>query len=163
MRNVVLTLVGLNAAICTGRAHAEPPRRIAKVTAPDLVAPSSNERQEALVGQADTNDDGRVTATELEGFVVRYVRRQIAARFARLDRNRDGVVTKSEVPTMNGARFARFDRDGDAKLVASELERALLPLALKRCHTVFWRLDKDRDGAITANERNVADERQARR
>ena len=166
MRTLVFALVGLCTAVSGGRAHADPPRRVAKaLPAPDLESsrPAPTSTVESLLGEADSDGDGRVTGSELEAFVLSHVQRQIAARFQRLDRNHDGLVARGEVSTMNAARFARFDVNGDLRLVASELERVIRSQALGRCRSVFTRLDLDRDGAISAFEREAGDARQARR
>lgn len=166
MRTLVLALFGLCTAVTSGRAHADPPRRVAK-TSPesDLGAYRSAAKAtfDTLLGQADTDGDGRVTGAELEAFVLTHVKQQITSRFQRLDRNKDGVVDSSEVPTMDAARFARFDVNRDRRLVPAELERVIHTQALSRCRSVFARLDLDRDGAISAFEREAGESRLARR
>src|SRR5215213_1602188 len=69
LRTLILALVGLCTAVSGGRAHADPPRRVAKaLPAPDLessrTAPTST--VESLLGEADSDGDGRVTGSELE-------------------------------------------------------------------------------------------------
>jgi len=105
-----------------------------------------------LVREADSDGDERVTGTEFEKFVLSLVAKEVEARFQRLDRNRDGLITRSEVPTMDPARFLRFDRNRDARLTPSELERVLGRQAESRCHAVFARMDLDRDGVLSAAE-----------
>jgi hypothetical protein len=166
LRSLVLAFVGFCTTLSAGRAHADPPRRVAKASPEsDLGAYRAAPKPsfEAVLGRADADGDGRVTGAELEAFVLSRVKLQIAARFRRLDRNQDGLVARSEVPTMDGARFARFDVNGDQRLVAAELERVIRSQALARCRSVFARLDLDRDGAISAFEREAGDHRQARR
>jgi hypothetical protein len=107
-------------------------------------------RYARLVASADANDDGEVSDAELLSLVREYVGQQVTARFARLDRNGDGQVTRSEVPNMAAARFARFDADGDGAFTARELGLILQAQAMERCRSVFVRLDTDRDGRLSA-------------
>jgi Ca2+-binding EF-hand superfamily protein len=161
LRNVVLTLVGLSVSVSAGRAHADPPRRIARsAPMPELgrVAQEPKVAYGVLVDAADTDGDERVTATELESFVLRQVEKQVESRFRRLDRNRDGLVRHAEVPKMDKERFARFDLNRDDSLSMAELERVLDRQALSRCHSVFARLDLDRDGVISSADRERAEE-----
>ena len=155
MRKVVLTLVGLSVAVSAGRAHADPPRRIASTAPlPDLrrLAEEPSAGYSVIVGVADSDGDERVTGTELQKFVLLHVRKQVESRFRRLDRNRDGQITPAEVPTMDRQRFVRFDLNRDDRLTSSELESVVRRQALSRCHEVFARLDLDRDGVISATE-----------
>jgi Ca2+-binding EF-hand superfamily protein len=134
------------------RAGAQPsggkPAVLAKTAAP---APSEADAATytRLLGAADTDQDARVSASELESFVLGEVRRQVAFRFQRLDRNRDGKVTSREVPTMEPARFRRFDADSDGSFTTSELTRVLLEQAIARSQAVLARLDHDGDGMLS--------------
>jgi Ca2+-binding EF-hand superfamily protein len=85
--------------------------------------------------------------------VLASVEREVTSRFQRLDRNRDGAITRAEVPTMDPARFARFDLNGDARLVSSELGSVVRHQALSRCRDVFARMDLDQDGVISLDDR----------
>jgi Ca2+-binding EF-hand superfamily protein len=157
LRSFVLALVGLSAALCHGRAHAESPRRVAKSSPTPEVGRSGVHPKpdvDTLLRAADSNGDGQVTGRELEAFVLPHVEKQVQSRFQRLDRNHDGVIVPAEVPTMDRARFARFDLNGDQELVSSELGQVIRSQVLARCRAVFARMDRDRDGAITASERS---------
>lgn len=81
-------------------------------------------------------------------------------RFAAMDANHDGVVTKDEMGARIAARmddappqamidtmFARLDADGDGKATAAEAEAA----AAAR----FTALDSDHDGTLTPEERRA--------
>lgn len=67
------------------------------------------------------------------------------ARFARLDKNGDGFVTKDEFPARRADRFAELDADKDGKLSRSEMVEG----ALQR----FDALDVNKDGQVTPEER----------
>jgi hypothetical protein len=112
------------------------------------------DRQDAayteLVAAADADGNEQVNADELLSVVRTYVRKQVEARFRRLDRNRDGRVTRREVPSMHASRFARFDANADGAFTVVELERAMQHQAATRCRAVFARLDVDRDGELSA-------------
>jgi hypothetical protein len=71
------------------------------------------------------------------------------ARFLRMDRNGDGVVTADEMPVRGsgGGAIARLDGDGDGKLSAAEFEARALAL--------FDRQDTDHDGRLSDDERSA--------
>lgn len=70
------------------------------------------------------------------------------ARFARLDKNGDGFITRDEVPERRADRFAELDTDKDGKVSRSEMVEG----ALRR----FDALDTNKDGQITPDERRAA-------
>jgi Ca2+-binding EF-hand superfamily protein len=147
--------VMLTAGVClvSARAGAEPkPRKpvaLAKAALPPL--PDEENRTYAeLLRAADANGDSRVSAGELERFVLRGVQEQVTLRFRRLDRNADGKVALREVPTMAPDRFRRFDVNGDGGFTAAELSKILLEQAAARCRTALARLDHDGDGTLSA-------------
>jgi hypothetical protein len=135
------------------RAAAEPgsrkPPALAKTAAP---SPPEEElgTYTRLLLAADADRDARVSASELENFVVGAVQRQVGVRFRRLDRNGDGKVAPKEVPTMAPERFRRFDANGDGSFTAPELAKVLLEQASARCGSVLARLDHDGDGTLSA-------------
>lgn len=106
----------------------------------------------ALLKAADSDRDDHVSVVELEALVQRHVQQQVQQRFSRLDRDRDGRVTKSEVPTMSAARFTRFDLDSDESFTVGELAQVMEVTAQRRCQTVVAQLDLDKDGALTARD-----------
>jgi Ca2+-binding EF-hand superfamily protein len=105
-----------------------------------------------LVASADTDADGEVSDAELTTLVREHVEKQLHARFSRLDRNRDGRVTRSEVPSMASARFARFDVNGDGAFTARELGLVLQAQAVESCRSLIVRLDTDRDGKLSVSD-----------
>ena len=137
---------------CYGAAaHAEGARQ-AKLAS---VAPEAS-RTLRLLRTADADRDARVSLVELKRFVAHQVRLQVDRRLPKLDRNRDGRVTRDEVPKMSSVRFARFDLDGDGAFTASELSGVMRAQALARCDRILVSLDMDGDGALTRSD--VADE-----
>jgi len=62
---------------------------------------------------------------------------------------------------MASERFARFDLNGDARVVASELGSVVQRQALSRCRDVFARMDLDRNGVISVEDRESAETRRA--
>jgi Ca2+-binding EF-hand superfamily protein len=153
----VATLVALGLMSICGKSSAEPKKTPRKNGADSLTESSSSlPSYEKLVAAADANGDGRVSAAELEAFVVRYVKKQVDARFRRLDRNADGRVARAEVPNMVAARFARFDANGDGAFTATELSERMVQEASERCRVVFERLDVDADGEVALADASAA-------
>ena len=95
---------------------------------------------------ADVNKDGVVTRAE---FLA-----QREKTFARLDRNGDGFIDKSDMPGRLRARqngndqlqelVARFDKDGDGRISKAEFVDGPTPL--------FDRADKDHNGELNSEE-----------
>lgn len=102
-----------------------------------------------FLAAADADADSYVTGAELKRLVEEHVIARVRARFARLDRNRDGKVTAEEVPSMDRARFARFDRNQDAAFTASELASVVRTQATQRCDRILARLDANSDGTLS--------------
>jgi len=67
-----------------------------------------------------------------------------AKRFARVDRDRDGAVTRDEYLASRRKAFAKLDVDGDGRLTFDEWAI--------RSMTKFADADHDRSGALTAQE-----------
>lgn len=153
-----LTAALVCAWCCHGAVAQAESTRQARVSPP---APKSD-RTLRVLRAADRDQDDRVSLAELKHFVEREVSRQVGERVRRLDRNGDGRVTASEVPTMDGARFARFDRNGDGAFTVRELSYVMRTQALARCGGILASLDVDRDGALTQNDVTPAPVRVAR-
>lgn len=78
-------------------------------------------RHEQKLLAADTDGDGKVSKAEFIA-TAKPGKRDPAARFAKLDRNGDGLLDKSEIGAMLVQRFKRLDTNGDG--LASAQERA---------------------------------------
>src|SRR5687768_2437599 len=106
-------LVTFGVCAFSGRASAE--HRVTNAPShakqgPSQRASESADRRDAayteLVAAADADGNEQVNANELLSVVRRYVQKQVEVRFHRLDRNRNGRVTRNEVPSMHASRFA---------------------------------------------------------
>ncbi|MDV3456428.1 EF-hand domain-containing protein [Sphingomonas sp. HF-S4] len=109
---------------------------------PVLAAPQAGD----MFAKADANGDGAVTQAE---FLA-----DVDARFAGLDANKDGKISKDERPgngERGGRMLNRLDTDGDGAISLAE-QRAQ---ATKR----FARLDTNGDGKLDQAERAAARER----
>jgi Ca2+-binding EF-hand superfamily protein len=106
---------------------------------------------------ADADGNGVLSREEMQRSSPR-----LAADFDRVDRNRDGSVSRDELAAFLQAaksrsrapgeggfaeHFRRADTDGDGGLTRAECERSLPRLAIK-----FERIDRDRDGRLTLDE-----------
>jgi hypothetical protein len=88
-------------------------------------------RRERRMLAADTDGDGRVSKTEfLAAAAQGKGRGDPARRFAKLDRNGDGMIDRPEIAAMLAHRFARLDTDGDGSLSATK--RPAARMAVKR-------------------------------
>lgn len=83
---------------------------------------------------------------------------RLDTRFARLDKNHDGVISKDEWPG-RPAVFERLDGNHDGVLSKDELEQALrqrVALVQQRVQTrvdaLFARVDRNQDGVISRDE-----------
>ncbi len=107
------------------------------------------DRVARLIQAADANADGDVTQDEFKAFR--------AKQFPRLDRNKDGVISVSDVPERlqnrmrdkveNGDVIAGFDLDGDKKVSRKEFENGPT--------RIFDNYDTDKNGVITKAEFSV--------
>jgi Ca2+-binding EF-hand superfamily protein len=108
------------------------------------------DRVARLIQAADANDDGDVSQDEFKAFR--------AKQFPRLDRNKDGEISVSDVPERlqnrirdkieNGDVLAGFDLDNDKKVTRQEFENGPTK--------IFDRYDTDKNGVITKAEFSTA-------
>ena len=147
----------------------------------------------AVLKQMDKNGDGRVSADEFPAGRGRGEGRgrggsgvgdeapaapptpdEMVATFMAFDKNKDGKLTRSEVPERMQGMFARADADRDGTLTAEEIKAAAAaqpqPTAARaggpegrrgeggreggppRVDVLFNALDRDGDGALSADE-----------
>jgi Ca2+-binding EF-hand superfamily protein len=108
------------------------------------------DRVARLIQAADADDDGDVTHDEFKAFR--------AKQFPRLDRNKDGVISISDVPerlqnrvrdkVKNGDVIAGFDLNNDKKVTRQEFENGPTK--------IFDSYDTDKNGVITKAEFSTA-------
>ncbi|HEY4075349.1 MAG TPA: EF-hand domain-containing protein [Rhizomicrobium sp.] len=128
---VIVSLVAFTASGCVGMAV----RAVAQPRKPDLAK---------MLEKADANGDGVVTAAEFT--------QARASMFARLDRNKDGYLTKDDKPRLHmrqgGDRMQEImlmlDTDGDGKISRDEFVNS--PSLL------FQRADTNHDGVVDKAE-----------
>uniref|UniRef100_A0A0N4Z1E3 EF-hand domain-containing protein n=1 Tax=Parastrongyloides trichosuri TaxID=131310 RepID=A0A0N4Z1E3_PARTI len=123
---------------------------------------------------ADANSDGQVTAEEMRAYAqARRAERQ-GARFDRLDANKDGVLDRDEfnTPRARGERGegmggrhggGRNDRGGHGGANRHGMARggeSRFPIVIadveRRANEAFARMDANRDGVLTQDERRAA-------
>lgn len=84
--------------------------------------------------------------------------------FARLDRNRDGMIDLAEMRRARDGWVAQVDRNGDGRISRDEFLAApphgrngrVSPMLRARRAKVFARIDMNRDGVIDAAEREAS-------
>jgi Ca2+-binding EF-hand superfamily protein len=69
----------------------------------------------------DSDGDNAITEAEMLTAAQARMARRIAKMFARMDRNGDGRVERSEFDDHGAARFARLDTDGDGRVSGEEI------------------------------------------
>jgi hypothetical protein len=81
-------------------------------------------RRTGALLRADTNGDGRLSASEWAAArpdkAGKAPKQDPSRKFGRLDRNRDGYLDRSEIGAFVARRFARLDANGDGVLTRSE-------------------------------------------
>ena len=73
----------------------------------------------------------------------------------RLDANQDGIVTKDEMLADVAARFAKLDTNKDDKISTEEREARMERHGPRRGHAMMQRLDADGDGAVSLAEQQA--------
>lgn len=127
------------------------------------------ERRVTRLTAVDTNRDGNLAAPEATAAMQARRAERMAARFDRLDADRNGSLTRAEFEAGHAGRAERSGRR--AERMERRLERrgpVSIEQAQSRASETFSRLDADRDGYLTAEERRAGREgmreaRQARR
>jgi len=104
----------------------------------------------------DRNRDGWVTRAEADASAPEWRRRRVDARFALLDRDRDGALSIQE-SKLAPRQFTRADRDRDQRVTPREWWTLRERHARDRDGTaalrsMFWRRDLDHDGRVTRDE-----------
>jgi Ca2+-binding EF-hand superfamily protein len=104
----------------------------------------------------DRNADGWVTRAEADASAPEWRQLRVDARFAALDRDRDGALSMRE-STFGRREFARADRDRDQRVTPREWWSLRERHARDRDGTaalrsLFWRRDLNSDGRVTRAE-----------
>lgn len=109
-------------------------------------APEGRSGKKAKMQQLDTDGNGTLSAAEVEGT-------PLAERFASIDANRDGQLSRDEMKAAHQARkaerFAARDANGDGSLSKAEVEGSKLAKH-------FARIDANGDGSLTPEEMKAA-------
>jgi Ca2+-binding EF-hand superfamily protein len=121
---------------------------------------------DARFAKIDVNGDGNLSAAELQTVEAQVIARQkaelrqaVERSFAKLDANKDGRLTLEEYraaapaitaqPAGNAAEMVKLlDADKNGKLSGAEFKRRTL--------AIFDRLDANKDGTVTIEERRKA-------
>lgn len=126
------------------------------------------QRAERLA-RLDSDRDGSVDSAEAASAMAAHRGERMTARFDRLDADRDGSVSRSEFEAAQQARVGRHG--GRAGRMQQRMERrgpVSIEQAQARAAETFARLDADRDGYLTMQERRAGreqmrEQRRARR
>jgi len=111
------------------------------------------EKAAERVMKADADGDGAVTKEELEAARARMGGQIADKLFERFDANKDGKLTKDEVPEKAAERVMKADADGDGAVTKDELQAAREKLGPRPGRTVLFRhFDRDGDGKLVASE-----------
>lgn len=158
----------LGAALCAGAAFAQAPEELEMDTTAPAATDARPNRPEAGLRRADTNRDGKVSFEELHA--VRP--ESTPERFKTLDTNGDGFLgpedrpagdrvkaKKATTPTGEGRRevmqmLMKTDANQDGKTSYAEVTTAKPGYS----KTDFDRVDRDKDGFITAADTTRAPE-----
>ncbi|WP_310533893.1 EF-hand domain-containing protein [Novosphingobium sp.] len=126
---------------------------------PDMPRASFIAQMDAEHRKRDTDGDGKITRAELErwerGLLIAQAQAGNRALFARLDADRNGVLTPGEFAALVqdpgnpdvGPMMTRFDGNRDQVITMIEYRAATL--------ANFDRLDTDKDGVLTGAEINA--------
>lgn len=155
------------------RSQAQPSREAAREAS--ITRDAFVDRRLQRLSAMDANGDGTVTAEEMRAAAQARRAERVASRFDRLDADKDGVISRGEFEARQAApggpragqrgegprrAFAHGRRgpDGAARMARPGGERGPLVLADVRARTgeAFDRMDANRDGVVTADERRAA-------
>lgn len=100
----------------------------------------------AKLKAADTNGDGKVTYEEAKAAFPKMDQ----ARFNKLDRNGDGVLTREDFAEAAKAKLEQADTNNDGKVSFEEAKAAFPRMTQER----FKKLDRNGDGYLSAADRN---------
>lgn len=148
-----LALGAVAGGVAVAQQAPDRPQAAERVSRADFV-----EQRVARVTALDTNRDGTVAPEERRA--ARDARRaeRLADRFAKLDTNADGSLSRAEFEAGHAMRGERMGRRGPGGPRPERVDRAERTMtvadARTRAESAFERLDKDRDGYVTREERH---------
>ena len=122
---IFVVALGLQTAAAVAQTTPTPapaPAQAAPATAKSgLTLEKFEARREKAFMQADTDNDGKVSLAEWTAFqTARKAKGDPAKSFARIDANKGGFVDKGELDAFLAKRFAKLDKNGDGVLGADE-------------------------------------------
>lgn len=172
-KTITLSLVGAALLATTGVAVAQGGQDGRRGPAADVTRDQAVARADARFARLDVNRDGSVTADEARQARQANRAQRQGQRFDRLDTNRDGVLSREEFGQRQalrgerregrGMRAGRQGRRGGGEARAARMFGADGALTREefraRALQRFERLDLNRDGTITAAERQEARQR----
>jgi len=94
----------------------------------------------------DRDGDGAISKEELTRFAQRRGQRRIAFRFARLDDNRNGLLSKEEFVDAPTRLFRRFDANDDGIVTREEVQTAMAKFRRHRGERRWHRRGGDHHG-----------------
>ena len=162
-------LAVLSLSVAGGAAVAQQAPRHAAQNAAPMSRADFVERRVSRLTAADTNRDGTVTVEERRAARQAQHAARAAARFDRLDADKNGALSREEFSARpqrgergDRARMNRGGRHGGHMARGAAMgERGPVEIAEARtkAEEAFARLDANRDGVVTADERRAGMER----
>ena len=78
------------------------------------------------------------------------------ARFAQIDTNHDGKISKEERAAAKAKVFARFDTNGDGNVTMEEYQKGIEKMRAERMERRFKSMDTNGDGKVSKAEFEAA-------
>lgn len=103
----------------SGAAFAQAPQPAPPGASAGLTLQQFEARHERKLLAMDTDGDGRISRAEFMA-AAKPGKGDPAAKFAKLDRNGDGVIDKSEIDARLAHQFRKLDVNGDGILTPAE-------------------------------------------
>lgn len=110
------------AALAQTTAPAPPPAAsTAPAAKPDITLAKFQKRREKAVMAADTDGDGKISLLEWTSLKAkRNAKGDPTKSFTRIDSNHEGFIDRAELDAFFAARFARLDKNADGILTGDE-------------------------------------------
>ena len=131
MNRILMAMTAAAVIVTGGIASAQSSDRASRFLAKaDVNGDGSISSAEALqmrldrFDRSDANNDGALTLAEFQAAAKKPKPGRLEKRFGKLDRDGNGVISRSEVESSAAIRFARMDADGNGALTLDELKTA---------------------------------------